>query len=83
MKVVGYARSNFMAKDSGNEITGYNIYITSPINPTTGKGVSCDRIYLTDAKLAASNVDIAGIIGREVTVYFNRYGKPMSISVQN
>ena len=37
------------------------------------------RSYLTDRKCEREGIDLAALIGQEVKVYYNRYGKIDSI----
>ena len=74
MIIVGYERSNFRAND-GTEITGYNIYVSREIAPDRGEGDAVDKVYMTDRKLENNNVNVENIYGKEVTLYYNRYGK--------
>lgn len=78
MMIMGYERSNFTTKD-GTKVTGYNVYVSREIDPERGEGTAAERIYLTDGKLNANNVDLAGSIGQDVIIYYNRYGKPERI----
>ncbi len=81
MTLIGYARSDFHVKDTDTTVTGYNIYIAQPIAPERGRGKSVERYYITDAKLAACGVDLASAYGKDVHVYFNRYGKIDSLAL--
>lgn len=78
MRVFGYKKADFTT-DQGVEITGYNIYIGTDINPKYGEGFSVERAYLTDAKIAKDNIDLAALVNTDVHVYYNRYGKVDSI----
>lgn len=78
MKIIGYRRNDFKAPE-GNQITGYNIYIATEIDPRRGAGVSVERQYLSDAKLAKEGINLADLLDREVKVYYNRYGRVDSI----
>lgn len=82
MKMIGYRRADFAAKD-GTEIKGYNAYIATEIDPRNGAGVMVERMYLSDAKIAREHIDLEKIIGREIRVYYNRYGKIDSIVLQD
>mgnify|MGYP003275104834 CR=1 FL=1 len=82
MEVIGIVRSNFTLQATGKEITGCNLYLARPIDPKLGHGVAVDRVYMTDAKLEANGIDLETIVGREVVVYYNRYGKVASMVVQ-
>ncbi len=78
MRIVGYRRADFAGED-GKNVTGNNIYIATEINPSYGVGVSVERSYLTDRKCEREGIDLAALIGQEVKVYYNRYGKIDSI----
>lgn len=76
MTIIGYKRNNFSGTD-GTPVTGYNIYCTYPLAGDDTAGSACDRIYLTDDKLAKSGY--VPKVGDEVNVTYNRYGKPAAI----
>ena len=82
MKMIGYRRADFTTTDK-IEITGYNVYIATEIDPRNGAGVMVERMYLSDAKIAREHIDLEKIIGREIRVYYNRYGKIDSIVQQD
>lgn len=82
MKMIGYRRADFAAKD-GTEIKGYNVYIATEIDPRNGAGVMAERQYLSDAKIARENLDLEKLLGREIKVYYNRFGKIDSIVQQD
>lgn len=67
-EVVGFARSEFLARDNNQKITGYNIYVQYEDKNTTG--YRCDRIYLNDGKC-----DYVPQLGDRINVMYNRYGK--------
>lgn len=73
MKVVGYRKSDFHTKD-GHEIKGYNLFIEEPI-VSNGEGFQCDKIYLTEAKLEKMEVEIESLLGQEIVISYNRWGK--------
>ena len=82
MKMIGYRRADFTTTDK-IEITGYNVYIATEIDPRNGAGDMVERMYLSDAKIAREHIDLEKIIGREIRVYYNRYGKIDSIVLQD
>lgn len=81
MKIIGYRKADFKTKD-GVEVTGYNAYIATEIDPRFGAGVAVERVYLSDAKIAREKIDLAKLMGKDIKVYYNRYGKVDSIAVQ-
>lgn len=78
MKIIGYKRTDFKAKD-GTKITGYNVFVENEINPQQGKGVQVERIYLSDNKLTRESINLDAMLNKEVKIYYNRFGKPDSI----
>lgn len=78
MKIIGYRKNDFKTKE-GVEVTGYSVYIATEIDPRRGAGVSVERQYLSDAKLAKEGIDLAELMNHEVKVYYNRYGRVDSI----
>ena len=79
MKVIGIEKSSFTSKETGALIEGSNVDITYSIDQTKGKGVAAERIYITDAKASAMDVDLSTLVGKEVVVVYNRYGRVQSI----
>ena len=74
MKLVGIERSDFKTQD-GKPITGCNVYISREIASAKGKGQAVERLYVTDDKAATMSIDLAAAVGKEVQIYYNRYGK--------
>ncbi len=70
MKIIGIKPTQFKG-NSGEEISGKNIYVTYPLEK--GEGVGAERIFLTDAKL--NEWTYKPKVGDEVNVSYNRYGR--------
>ena len=79
-KVIGFQRSDFTVRGSGESITGYSVFLSRPIEGNDGKGLSAERVYLSDGKLAACGFDLANAVGKAVIVSYNRYGKVQSLA---
>ena len=75
MKLIGFRKSYFLSKE-GTSITGYTVYLSYPITGD-GAGQACDRIYITDAKLAKCGY--TPHVGDEVNVTYNKFGKVAAI----
>lgn len=73
MKLEGYKRSNFTAKESGSLVTGYNLYLSYPVTGEDACGIAFERIYMSDSKLAKCGYKPH--VGDEVNVTYNRFGK--------
>lgn len=78
MKLIGFYRNDFDVKE-GQHITGYNVYVATEIDPRRGKGVSVERVYLSDAKLARGGIELEKLLDHQIKVYYNRYGKVENI----
>ena len=83
MKLIGYRRKDFTTKE-GVTITGYNLYLTYPATGPEAQGMMAESIYMTDTKLARCGLDAGKFkLGSEVTVQYNRYGKPDTLIFQS
>lgn len=69
MELVGYRRSAFTAKDTGERIVGYNLYMTGKDEDV--EGLMTDRVFLSDRKLDG----YIPRVGDQLEVIYNRYGK--------
>lgn len=67
VNVIGFRKSSFSAKD-GAEISGYQIFIGTPIQDG-GEGIACDRAFVTIGKMI--NAPALG----EAEIEYNKYGK--------
>ncbi len=80
MRVVGYRKSDFRTKD-GTEIKGYNLYLTEIITAEDGKGTSTDHLYLSEKKIADNNLDLSTLVGKDITITYNKWAKPERVFV--
>lgn len=76
MTVIGIRKTSFKG-DSGDTISGINVYVSVPIPSDKGSGDSCDRLFFTVDKLLEGGYNPA--VGDEVQVEYNKYGKPSRI----
>lgn len=74
-KIVGIRSSSFKGSD-GTDVTGVNIYLTEPLE--NGQGLATDRVFLTEAKL--SQWAYKPVVGDEVDISYNRYGRVSGMS---
>lgn len=77
MKLVGYRKSAFTTKD-GTHISGYNLF-TEEMIQNDGQGVQTDKFYLSDAKVASFGLDLDALVGHEIIVSYNRWGKVAAV----
>lgn len=81
MKIIGIRKSDFPTK-TGEMIKGYNVYVVDNIDPRHGQGQSAEHFYLSERKLSMMNgIDLFALLGHEVKIYYNRYGKVDTIEV--
>lgn len=76
MKVIGFRKSQFTGGD-GDLVKGMNIFVTYPSDK--GEGEECERLYLTEKRLAENGYKLA--IGDEVKPEYNRFGKIVGLEL--
>lgn len=80
MKLIGYREANFRPDNGkGEEVEGYMIYLGNEIDPRRGSGMEAERQYLTQSKIDREGISLQELCGKDVKVYYNRYGKIASI----
>lgn len=79
MVVCGYRKADFFTKDH-KEIKGFNIYVQQEI-VENGCGYQTDKFYLSENKVKQMNLDLDSLVGHEVQLYYNRWGKVEAIQV--
>ena len=52
MKIIGIKSSSFVSERDGATINGVNLYVTYPMAGEGAQGMACERLYLTDNRLA-------------------------------
>lgn len=75
MTVIGFVKADFKGQD-GNLVKGYNLFLTYNL-PENGQGVGCERVYITDDKLARCGYQPN--VGDEVDLMYNRFRKVAAI----
>ena len=81
MKIVGIRKSDFTAR-TGEQVKGYTVYVMDNIVPQHGQGQSAEHFYLSQRKLTEMNgIDPFSLLGHEVKLYYNRYGKVDTVEV--
>lgn len=76
MNIQGFKRCNFTTKE-GSVVTGYNLYLSYPLSGEDADGIACDKVYMTDDKLAKCGYTPQ--VGDEVTLTYNKFGKAAAI----
>lgn len=75
MEIVGVKKTSFTAKDTGDVISGYNIYCLYDVRGVEGR--ACERLFVTSAKLG----QYVPAVGDVVEVVYNRFGKVASVTL--
>lgn len=81
MKVTGFERSDFTLKDTGERVTGFNVYLSRTISSDRGRGQAVERVYMSDRKLTEQNINLEALHGKDVIVSYSRYGKVQNITL--
>lgn len=66
--VLGKRPVSFTASD-GKTITGTTIWAGAELPEV--EGLSCDKLFITADKMPKAEI----VVGKDVEIYFNRYGK--------
>lgn len=74
-KLVGFERKSFSFED-GNKVSGYYLHTEDTVSGVTGFFV--DRSFISDSKLG----DYKPKLGDEITIQYNRFGKPQAVWVR-
>ena len=80
-RIIGAERSCFLPRTGGEEVKGFNLYLTSEIAKDKGAGSRVERLYLSDAKASAWGIDAIDLVGHTVQALYNRWGKLASLVV--
>ena len=68
-KVIGVREANFSA-DDGTEVLGYRVSISTPIDPTAGKGFEAENHYVSKRKLDSWGItDAIAMVGQSVDMF--------------
>lgn len=71
-KVVGFEGKTFKFED-GNTVTGFYLFLEEKRQGVTG--IATDRVFISSAKLDG----YVPVLDDEITVNYNRWGKPQSV----
>ena len=79
MKLSGFERNDFRVRDTGEVITGYNVFVSRPISTERGRGQATERVYISDRRIEENRIKLEEMIGKEILINYNKYGKPQTI----
>ena len=78
MRVIGVKRCDFRAQD-GNQISGYQVFAVDQIDPKSGSGYQCEKLFLSDQK--CMNGCPVPKCDDLISVVYNKYGKVDRIDI--
>ena len=73
-KLLGFKNGDFTSKD-GQRIEGFNLFVAVEIKNSLGMGYEVERIYLSKAKIEKFDIDLENLVGKNIIVVYNKYGK--------
>lgn len=82
MKLIGFERNDFTVRETGAKITGYNVFLSRPVDASRGKGIVVERQYVSDNKLETAHIDLQSLINKDVRVLYNRWGKLETLTLE-
>lgn len=68
--VLGKRPVSFTASD-GKTISGVSVYVGADAEGEGAVGLVCDKFFISNEKLPKAEI----VVGKDVEIYFNRYGK--------
>ena len=68
--ILGKRPVSFTASD-GKIITGTTVWAGAEIPDGEGFGLACDKFFITTDKMPKADI----VVGKDVEIFFNRYGK--------
>ena len=86
MKVIGCREVSGTSKESGRAWSGIKLYYTEPVR-SGGAGFTCGSAYFGGPHAQvikdAGGEDFSGIIGCEVTLIYDRWGKAVGLNIMS
>lgn len=77
MKIVGIERVDYKSKKTDRQVTGFRFHCVED-RPSLVGGVAVDQIFVGSDKAAGVVKAVGGVldqlIGRDIRIYYNRYG---------
>ena len=85
MKIVGVREVSGPSKETGRSFSGVKLYYTEPC-PRGGFGFITGSAYFggesADVVRSIGGENFSGLIGAEVSINYNRYGRPVGLYVE-
>lgn len=75
-KVIGIEHRSYVSKKTGKEVEGYNLYLSQETNDSNVIGVRCFSEWL-QPDMCSDDI----VVGCEVSLSYNRFGRVNGVSV--
>lgn len=72
-EVIGIQHRQYESKKTGQQVSGYNIFVTYTANGVDG--VACDSLWVTEQVFFEADISL----GDKVNVMYNRYGRVVAL----
>lgn len=85
MKIVGVREISGVSKETGKPWSGVKLYYTEPVSRGGFGFVAGSAYFGGDAAAVVRSVggeNYSALIGSEVSITYNRFGKPVGLSVE-
>lgn len=79
-KIVGVRPSAFVAKD-GTHISGSTLFSVADIPVGKGTGKQTNKYFLSESKIEKLGLNPEDLVGKTVSIGYNRWGKLDEIAV--
>ena len=73
-KVIGFQKIDFKDQKTGNQVSGYNLFLISQPESDRITGTVCEKIFIS-----SQYVDYVPALNDNIVILYNRYGKVSSI----
>lgn len=83
LKLVGFKNYSFKDQKTGNDVIGVNLYLAKEVNPDHGFGTEFEKISISKGYIEqVIKGSIQALVGKEVHVQYNKFGKPEFIGAK-
>ena len=83
MKLLGFTTYSFTPKGQTDKFSGFNLYVAESIPEEKGSGLITDKLSISSMKAEKLGLDestLESVLGQEMKVSYDRWGKVQDIS---
>lgn len=85
MKIIGAREISGVSKETGKPWAGVKLFYTEPMS-RGGVGFCCGSAYFggdsADVVRSIGGEDYSSLIGADVSITYNRYGRPVGLTIE-